>query len=298
MLDLDSTEYFETSEGIRIAYNVNFDPRKLGAEETVMVLNYGLVCSKDHWKYQIPFFQKKGLNILLHDYRFHHESSGTDDLKDCTFSNMSSDLKELIDYLGIEKAFMVGHSMGVNVCLEFAKTFPEKVSSLVLISGTVFPPQEVMFDSKLVDRVLPYVQQFSRAFPHVFEKFWATQSSNPLAEKLVYKGGFNTQKTPQEFVALYMKNMSKLPPLLIFQLMEQMKIHDIVKHLGAIKIRSLVMGGTADRVIPNYLQKLLCRNLKNAELYIVKDGGHVPQTDFPDEINRRILHFYNEGQNQ
>ena len=68
-----------------------------------------------------------------------------------------------------------------------------------------------------------------------------------------------------------------------------MRAHKIVNHLGEIKIPSLVMGGDLDSVIPYFLQQTLYHQLPNAEIYLIKDGSHVPQVDFPESVNERIL---------
>ena len=52
-----------------------------------------------------------------------------------------------------------------------------------------------------------------------------------------------------------------------------------------------VIGGDKDKVIPNYLQEILQTRLRNSKLYIVKNGSHVPQVDFPKNINERINLF-------
>ena len=279
---------FETSDGVRMAYWLEEDAP---ASETIL-FNYGLACNQGHWKHQVPFFKRYGFRPLLHDYRFHHDSGGTPDMGDCSFENIAGDIAELLDHLGMEKVFVVGHSMGVNISLEMALRFPQKVRGMVLISGTVLPPQEVMFNSKIVDVLLPYVGLFRKHFPHTFQQFWLTQYLNPLARKIVHKGGFNTDRVPEEFVTIYMKKISELPHELFFQLMEEMRRHDIIRDMENIEVPSLVIGGERDRVIPPYLQRMIHRYLGDSELYIVKEGSHVPQVDFPEAVNQRMLHFF------
>jgi pimeloyl-ACP methyl ester carboxylesterase len=117
---------------------------------------------------------------------------------------------------------------------------------------------------------------------------------NPLAIFLVFDGGFNTKTTTQDFVELYMKKISELPKELFFHLLEEMKNHDIISYLETIKNPTLIVGGDKDKVIPNYLQQILHKKIENSELYIVKDGSHVPQVDFPEIINKRINRFLNK----
>jgi len=62
--------------------------------------------------------------------------------------------------------------MGVNICLEHARRYPEDIEGQILISGTVVPPQDVMFDSNMVDIVAPHLKSFTEKYPALFKSFW------------------------------------------------------------------------------------------------------------------------------
>lgn len=283
--------YFYTSDGTRLFYNTNFSVENLSHEKPVIVFIYGLLCSNNHFKYQIPFFEELGFQILLHDYRFHFSSSQEGDIETCTFPNITKDLHELLGHLGVKKTLFLGHSMGVNICLEHARRYPEDVTAQVLISGTVVPPQDIMFDSNVVDITLPYIESFTKKFPDLYKNFWKHSYKNPIAQYAIFDGGFNKKQVEMEFIQLYMKKISELPENLFFHLLKLMHDHDVINHLESINTPTLVIGGDKDKIIPNYLQLILTRNLPNSQLYIVKDGSHVPQADFPELINKRILQF-------
>src|SRR6218665_2649208 len=108
MFKKNHPNYFYTSEGFRLFYNTNFNPTELDPERPVVVFIYGLLCSNNHFKYQIPYFEEKGYQILLHDYRFHFSTSGTEDLNDCHFPGIVKDLHELLEELKIKKTLFVG----------------------------------------------------------------------------------------------------------------------------------------------------------------------------------------------
>ena len=108
---------------------------------------------------------------------------------------------------------------------------------------------------------------------------------------MIFDGGFNKKQVGMEFIQLYMKKISELPETLFFHLLKLMHDHDIINHLETIKTPTLVIGGDKDKIIPNYLQRILTTHLPKSELYIVKDGSHVPQADFPELINQRLLRF-------
>jgi pimeloyl-ACP methyl ester carboxylesterase len=291
MFKSNHPNYFYTSDGIRIFYNTNFKKEDLDPSRPVLVFIYGLLCSNNHYKYQSPFFEEKNYQILIHDYRFHFASSKDGDIETCNFPNITKDLHELLSDLSIKKSIFIGHSMGVNICLEHARRYPEDMQGQILISGTVVPPQDVMFDSNIVDIIAPHLKSFTDKYPTLFKNVWKHSFKNPLAQYFVFDGGFNKKKVEMEFIQLYMKKISELPEALFFHLLKLMHDHDVINHLESITIPTLVMGGDKDKIIPNHLQRILTTYLPVNELYIVKDGSHVPQADFPDLINDRILRF-------
>lgn len=292
MIKYDNISYFEVEDGVSIAYTTNFEAEDFNEDDILFVFNYGLVCSNEHWKYQVPYFDSNDIKILLHDYRFHHNSTGNDSVTSCTFDNISTDINKLVNHLGARKVLMLGHSMGVNISLEFAKRYPDMALGLVLISGTVVPPQNVLLDSNLADALLGYIKQLKITYPRIFEAYWTTQHINPLVFAAVHRGGFNIRRVSEDFVYSYIKNLSVLCPDLFFQLMDEMRDHNIANYVENMDTPALVIGGDQDHVIPSYLQRGLHDALKCSELYIVKDGSHVPQADFPSSVNERILQFY------
>lgn len=291
MFNQNYPNYFYTSDGIRLFYNSNFNLPDLSHEKPVIVFIYGLLCSNNHFKYQVPYFEEHGYQILMHDYRFHYSSSQDGDIETCNFPNITKDLHELLENLGIKKTIFIGHSMGVNICLEHARRYPEDVGAQVLISGTVVPPQDIMFDSNVVDIAMPFIESFTKKFPELYKAFWKHSYKNPIAQYAIFDGGFNKKQVEMEFVQLYMKKISELPENLFFHLLKLTHDHDIINHLESIKTPTLVIGGDKDKIIPNYLQQILTKHLPQSQLYIVKDGSHVPQADFPDLLNYRIHQF-------
>jgi non-heme chloroperoxidase len=291
MFKLNHPNYFFTSDNIRIFYNTNFKPSEYDPSKPTIILIYGLLCSNEHFRYQIPFLEEAGFQILIHDYRFHFASTQVGNIETVNFKNIAKDLHELMVELKIPRAVFLGHSMGVNICLEHAKIYPGDVSAMILISGTVVPPQDVMFDSNVVDIVSPHLQKLTKKYPKIHSTIWSTSYLNPLAQLIVFDGGFNKKKVEIEFVQMYMKKISELPKELFFHLLKEMQNHDVIGYLEQIKAPTLVIGGDKDKIIPNYLQKILTKKLPNSEIYIVKDGSHVPQVDFPEMINQRIQQF-------
>ena len=288
-MDKNFSNYFKTSDQEQIFYNLNFDPKEV--QENVLIFNYGLVCSHHHWQYQIDYFDKLGCPVLIYDYRGHFQSSGSDKIENITFARMTLDLKELITHLNLKNSILLGHSMGVNLCLEFAKKFPSDVNKMILISGSSLPIHNIMMNTHLTGTLKPYILKMYSRFPKEFGLFWKFGGWNPVVKKLIHSGGFNTEQVSDEFIEIYLNKIGRLGPELFFQLIGEMQKHDILAYMAQIKVPSLIIGGNKDKVIPNYVQRLIHQNLEKSELYIIHKGSHVPQVDFYEQVNERIELF-------
>ena len=107
----------------------------VGKGEPVVFLHTGLQTGEIDFSYQREYF-KGNYKVILVDLRGHGKSK-TDQIEVLNYWEESAvDLKETLDYLQIEKAHIVGVSLGALVGVVFAKRFPEKVISLTL-SGIV-----------------------------------------------------------------------------------------------------------------------------------------------------------------
>jgi pimeloyl-ACP methyl ester carboxylesterase len=71
------------------------------------------------------------------DFQAHGRTADID--RDLTYANLASDVVGLLDHLGIERAHVIGHSMGGGTALELAVSHPDRVRSVVPISASVRP---------------------------------------------------------------------------------------------------------------------------------------------------------------
>ncbi len=289
MLIKSESNFYRTADHEQLFFSKNFDVAD--NSKPILVFNYGLVCSNHHWRFQLSYFESLGYQILIHDYRGHFQSSGAHDVSKITFPQIAKDTAGLCDYLGIKSAFMLGHSMGVNVCLQIAKDFPELMAGMVLISGTFMPVKDVMFDSNLMEFVTPFLESFKMKHPELLKKIWNSGGYNPLIKTIIHSTGFNKEKVSKEFIEIYLNRVGQLGPDIFFQLFNEMTKQNIVSSLGRMKMPALVIGGHHDNVIPNHLQRTLAGILPNAQSYYLYAGSHVPQADYPELVNERMNLF-------
>ncbi len=284
------SRYFTTSDKETIHYILNFNP-SLKKEKPVIVFNYGLVCNFKHWEPQLNYFHKQGYPVLSYDYRGHFKSSGKNNIELLTLDQFSKDLNELLYFLHIDKVCMAGHSMGVNVCVNYAVKYPESVINLSLISGTVFDVSNILMNNEFNKVLIPLLTKTSKKYPDSFNRIWEIVSTNFITTEVVRTMGFNTKTVPRSFVKYYLRKVNELGPHIFFQLLNQMTNTNLLPHLPTITQPSLVIVGDNDKVLPPSYQKIIHDNLKNSELFMVKNGSHVPQIDFPKQINAKIESF-------
>ncbi len=80
------------------------------------------------WQRVVPFFQNEH-HLILPDLRAHGRSSKL--LPSVHFDDMAVDIAGVLEQLNVEKAHVIGSSMGAEVGLSLAANYPEKVLSLV-----------------------------------------------------------------------------------------------------------------------------------------------------------------------
>ena len=106
----------------RIAYNV------AGEGKTALVFIHGWSCDARYWQNQVPAFADDYQVVSL-DLAGHGHSSA--DRLSCTMASFADDVRAVIDKEHIERAILVGHSMGGAVIAEAARLMPEKVIGIV-----------------------------------------------------------------------------------------------------------------------------------------------------------------------
>lgn len=80
-----------------------------------------------------------GVHIIAPDMAGHGES---DESEATDFNSLSNDLQNLLDQIHAEKVWVIAHSWGANLALNFADKYPEHVKGLMLVDAGYFNYQE------------------------------------------------------------------------------------------------------------------------------------------------------------
>lgn len=102
--------------------------KKLGDNGEPLIILHGLMGSLDNWQ-TIARQLSEHMQVYIVDQRNHGKSPHADTH---SYQDMVDDLEEFMQQRSLEKAHILGHSMGGKVVMKFALQHPEKVLSLVI----------------------------------------------------------------------------------------------------------------------------------------------------------------------
>lgn len=126
----DRVSRFSTVDGMRVHF------KSVGKGSPAIVFVHGWTCDMTFWQDQQAYFEKQSRVILI-DLPGHGKSDKpkvayTQDLFARAVASVLGDA-------GVEKAVLVGHSMGTPVIREFYRKYPDKTLALVIVDGALRP---------------------------------------------------------------------------------------------------------------------------------------------------------------
>ena len=256
--------------GINIAYDV------VGEGEP-LILIMGLGGSRRSWIFQKRAFQKH-FKVITFDNR----GVGGSDKPDGPYSMvmMADDIIGLMDYLGIEKAHILGVSMGGMIAQEIAINYPERINKLVLCCTFAY---ELEGHTPEYYKGLGVENGYSRDALRCVSarKIMANDFSLALNDRLM-----RIIITPLLKVFTWV-----LPNEGISEQFEAILNHDTLDRLHMIRVSTLVITGTKDRLIKPNSSDVLASKIPGAKLVKVEEGSHAFFIEMRGEFNRVVLDF-------
>src|SRR5579883_2175053 len=130
--------------------------RVLG-EGPPIILSDGIGCDGYVWKYLIEALRPH-YTVIHWNYRGHGKTPMPQNPAKVAVVDLADDLATLLDHLEQKQAVLVGHSMGVQVCLETYRRYPDRVLGLALICGSYGTPLRTFRGKDTLESVLPVVK--------------------------------------------------------------------------------------------------------------------------------------------
>lgn len=294
-------------DGTHIAYDVRGrgsgglkkSPSGEQATGPVVVLCAGYVCSDNFWVYLAPELEKRA-RVLIWNYRgagvsgmprepgFWSRGLTADDF---AVENYAKDLKTILDHEGIDDVVLLGHSMGVQVCLEAYRLFPERVRAIVSITGPYASPIRTFYNFAHSARLFSVARLAFSAFPRPAHRLWRRLFQTSLPHALARRAGAIGELCRAEDMAPYYEHMAELDPVIMMRMAEAMHRHSAEDLLRKIKAPTLVVVGDKDNFTPPWLGRVMASRIPVAEQLVVPGGTHASIIEQPALINGVVLDF-------
>jgi len=190
-------------------------------------------------------------------------------------------IKALMDALDIDKAHLVGNSMGGGSALGFAVECPERLDKMILMGSggvgrtSLFTPLP-MEGIKLLFGV--YRDPSLENLKKMLDVF--VYDSSALTEELINLRHRSILANPQ-----HLENFLKSIDLSKFQM------GDFTANLPDIKHPTLITWGRDDRFVPIDWSLKLLNGLPDARLHVFSQCGHWAQWEHADAFNRLVIDF-------
>jgi 3-oxoadipate enol-lactonase len=256
---------FIDSQGARIYW----DERSVG-EPVLLIM--GLGYPSDMWWRTRPVLDGHYRTIVLDN-----RGSGRSDVPPGPYPipQMAADAVTVLDAAGVEGAHVFGISMGGMIAQELALEFPQRVRSLMLGCTAAGGPTAIRAEPEVTELLMNRgamtpEQSALAAIPYVYDR---NTARDRIEEDLAIRRGWFPK--PEGYVAqlqgiLGWESYSRLPQL---------------------NVRTLVIHGETDRLVPVANGELIAGRIPGAKLVRLPHASHIFPTDQTAAANGAILEF-------
>jgi 4,5:9,10-diseco-3-hydroxy-5,9,17-trioxoandrosta-1(10),2-diene-4-oate hydrolase len=255
---------------------------RAGDKGSPVILLHGGGGSVEFWLYNIPVLAKHH-----RVYAFDMVGSGLSDKPSATYclTYQAQFIKDFMETLGIDRATLIGNSMGGGAALQFALLFPERLHKLVLVDSFGLG-REISFGLRLAS--IPFVVRSLRPNRRIFEPMIRHDFHDPTC-------------IPQEWIEIRypifalpgrQKALEQLARTNLSLLGVRRSVYrPLVEQLSKIAAPTLIVWGKQDRILPVAHAYVAAKHLPNSQLHIFDPCGHHPHLERPDEFNYLVLEF-------
>ena len=209
-------------------------------------------------------------------------------------------VSDLMATEGIERAAVMGVSMGGRVALGLALDSPEKVERLVLVDALgIGAPRRVLAYSILLTRGLGELtlRGTARALrqmnPTMIRRFWGWYLKRPNRVDTIWTderiASHGTLLATPAYRAAYLSALRSIAGMR--QLRDGVVVQD---RLTELRMPTLLIWGGHDHIFPASHAQVAVGRIPNGRLEVFDDSGHTPQMEEPERFNRVVLDFLGE----
>jgi len=238
-----------------------------GSSHAPVIFVHGFTGSKLDFQDQLAWFSDDR-RVIAFDQRGHGETSNATPYD---FYTMANDLFGLMDAIDIERAHILGHSMGGMVVLRAVIAQPERFASMILMDTSPGPVQ--LFDEKTRAALNEVVLEHGCAA--LFEGMQANRQPRSVKRGIAFLG-------EEEHWRRIRVKLEQMDPEAWVALTALLGDHpSVLSSLARLEVPTTIMVGAKDKPFLA-ASKQMAETLPNAELVRIPRAGHSPQYENAD----------------
>lgn len=260
---IDQVSWPERKRQVTLPNGIDMAYVELGnpAGKSVLLL-HGYTDSSRVWTILAPSLER--YRLLIPDQRGHGASSAPD----CCYSilDYTNDARLFLDAMGVEKAAVVGHSMGSMVAQRFAAEYPDRVTRIVLAGSTALAP--VSHGDWL------------------WEKMAALREPIPSNTEFLAEWSYAATPTPVDpvFVRHMDAEIAEVPMRVWRGVIRDLVDVPAGRFAAEVKAPVLILSGGKDVLFPAEHHAALLAAYPDAEAHVFPDFGHNLVVERPEEL--------------
>ena len=247
-----------------------------------LVLAHGAGGNHLSWWQQVPVLSRH-YRCISFDHRGWGLSLDGDGLGPQAFVD---DLRGLLDHLGIERAFLVGQSMGGYTCLGFALKQPQRVRGIVMANTFAGMRREAWLAAP----------EDARAHA---QGIWERRRSDGV--KRAFAPDFARREKARAFLYKQIRLLNERGPDRLSTEAQVQRLRALERapdssasreSLANLNVPVLFIGGEHDEVMPVQLMAVARTLIPGARMEVVPGAGHSVYFEAPETFNRLVLDFF------
>ncbi len=255
--------------GIKLNYDV------AGKGKSAVICIHGVMGSCKQWKYLLDALKSEGgYKVYAPDLRGYGDSDKPRGEYDRP--TFVKDLHAFMDAFNIQKATLVGYSLGSIIMMSFAEKYPERIERLIIVGNAVRVPRT----SKILISVFfsPLILTLKSMTGRMLARHFFTNLN---------------EKTLADFNEL-VNDIKRAPA---FSQIKSWPAGMGVDYLDVVKQMNVPVLGifaALDRMVSLDQADALRKCIRKGKVEIIKNSGHMPMLEQPEEFNRIVIKFLKE----
>ena len=245
--------------GLKINY-------KIAGQGPAILILHGWGGSSDSWIQVQEILAREGFKIIVPDFPgFGKSKTPFEPWGVKEYGNFVLNLTKILE---LQNFFLLGHSFGGRVAIKFSVLYPEKIKSLILCDSAGIK-QKWGIGEKLIF-------QISKIGNAIF-------TPTPLRR-------FKDKAKNLFYIFLRHRDYAKADGTMR-ETIKKVLTEDLLKDLPQIKIRTLIIWGESDKLVPVKYAHIFKEKIENSELKILPKIGHSPHLEVPEKLTEIIINF-------